>query len=134
MALKTLLRQRERDKLELEAEVIDNVKELVRPYIEKLRSSKLDRQQAIWLDSVEFNLRRITADIFPNVKSDYFNFTPKEQQVVNFIKNGLTSKEIARRMEVSESAIQIHRYHIRKKLDMSNKKINLQSYLVNNIP
>jgi DNA-binding CsgD family transcriptional regulator len=32
-------------------------------------------------------------------------------------------------MDISKSAIDTHRYHIRKKLGIINEKINLQSYL-----
>jgi hypothetical protein len=43
-ALKVLLKQRDQDKTEIEEKVIFNVKELVLPYLEKLKAGKLSSQ------------------------------------------------------------------------------------------
>jgi len=41
------------------------------------------------------------------------------------IKNGLTSKEMADLLNISPQTIEKHRAHIRKKLGIVNKKLNL---------
>ena len=45
IALRVLLKQREGDKAELEEKVLSNVKDLVLPYLERLKKSSLDRNQ-----------------------------------------------------------------------------------------
>ena len=45
------------------------------------------------------------------------------------INQDMTSKEVARMLNVSPKAISFHRLNIRKKLGISNKKINLKTYL-----
>ncbi|HOJ44260.1 MAG TPA: hypothetical protein PK800_09045, partial [Syntrophorhabdaceae bacterium] len=55
-ALKVLLRERENDKTELEERIISNVKELVIPYIEKLKRCRLDPNHMTYVDIIETNL------------------------------------------------------------------------------
>jgi DNA-binding CsgD family transcriptional regulator len=50
-------------------------------------------------------------------------------QVAELIKEGKTTKEIARFMDISRFAIDTHRAHLRKKLGLTQKKINLRTYL-----
>jgi DNA-binding CsgD family transcriptional regulator len=64
------------------------------------------------------------------LKSHFQNLTPAEIQITNFIKEGLTSKEIADILNVAEKTVEIHRYNIRMKLGIKNKKINLRSHLL----
>ena len=45
------------------------------------------------------------------------------------IKNGLTTKEIAQLRHISIATVSRHREHIRKKLQIANKNINLATYL-----
>ena len=59
--------------------------------------------------------------------------TPTEMKVVELIRRGLQSKEIAAMLKVSLAAVSFHRYNIRKKFGLLNKKINLNSYLQSNI-
>jgi len=49
--------------------------------------------------------------------------------VASLIRDGKKTKEIAKVMNVSKSAIDLHRNHIRSKLGLNNKKVNLRSYL-----
>ena len=52
-----------------------------------------------------------------------------EIQVANLTRTGKTSKEIATILGLSKRTIDTHKNNIRKKLDLSNKKVNLQAYL-----
>jgi PAS domain S-box-containing protein len=49
IALKVLLKRREEDKAELEEKILLNVKELVIPYLEKLKKNTLDEKQKIYV-------------------------------------------------------------------------------------
>ena len=127
--MKVLLKQRETDKLELEENVLINVKDLILPYLDKLKASHLNPRDAAFVNILEANLINITSPFFHSLSSNYINLTPKEIQVANLIKEGRTTKEIADMMAVSETTISLHRDHIRKKMGLNNKKINLNTYL-----
>jgi len=128
-ALKALLKHREDDKNEVGVKVIANVKDLILPYIEKLKTSRLDETQRTFLEIIEIHLNEITAPFLMKLTSTYLGFTPKEIQVASLIRDGKKTKDIAKVMSVSKSAIDLHRNHIRNKLGLNNKKVNLRSYL-----
>ncbi|PKN73438.1 MAG: hypothetical protein CVU52_07115 [Deltaproteobacteria bacterium HGW-Deltaproteobacteria-10] len=129
-ALKVLLKQREADKLELEEKVLSNIKRLVLPYLQKIKMNRSDARDLAFFNILEANLLDIISPFSHRLTSGHHNLTPKELQVANLIKEEKTTKEIAEMMAVSEATISLHRDHIRKKLGLNNKKINLTSYLL----
>jgi DNA-binding CsgD family transcriptional regulator len=129
-ALKVLLKQRENDKKELGENVLSNVKELISPYVERLKESRLNTNQKTLVDILESNLSNIISPFISKLSSKYFNFTPMEIRVSNLVKEGKTNKEIAELLDLSKNTILFHRYNIRNKLRLKNKKINLRSHLL----
>jgi PAS domain S-box-containing protein len=129
VALKVLLKQRENDRKELEEKVYSNVKELTLRYIHMLKETKVDMNQVMLLDILESNLNNIISPFSKRIS--FFNFTPKEMEVIPLIKEGKTTKQIAQLLNVCMDAVSRHRYHIRKKLDLNKEKTNLRSYLLN---
>jgi PAS domain S-box-containing protein len=128
IALRVLLKQREGDKSELEENILSNVKELILPYLDKVKKGRLDAAQASAIDIVEANLREITSPIIRNMQA--FDLTPKEIEVVSYLKAGRTTKQIAELLGVSARAVEFHRYNIRKKIGLDQKKTNLRSCLL----
>ena len=128
-ALKVLFKQREDDKIELEEKVLLNVRELVLPYLEKLKMKRLDENQKSYIDIIESNLNDIVSPLVHGLSSKLITLSPTELQVANLIKQGKTTKEIADIMNLATSTIDFHRNNIRKKLGIKNKKINLRTYL-----
>jgi DNA-binding CsgD family transcriptional regulator len=55
--------------------------------------------------------------------------TPRETEVCSMVKNGLTSKEIARNLNIALHTVEKHRRNARSKLALDNKSINLRTYL-----
>lgn len=129
-ALKVLLEQREQDKNELEDKILFNVRKLILPYIESLKQRQMDDDQRTYLDVLETNLKNIVSPFAKKLTSIHDNFTPQEIKVADLIRDGKTVKEIASAFGVSESAINVHRQHIRNKLGLNNQKINLRTYLL----
>jgi PAS domain S-box-containing protein len=128
VALKVLLETRERERKELEEKVVFSVRELADPYLQKLKNSGLNEVQKTWLDILESSLQEVTSPLLADVMGEGKNLTPSEIQVVNLIRLGRTSKEIARTLGLSTKTIETHRRNIRKKLGI--KKTNLRSYLL----
>ncbi len=124
-ALKVLLKQREEDKKELGENVLSNVKELISPYVERIKKSRLNTNQQTLIDILDSNLNNIISPFISKLSSKYFNFTSMEIKVANLVKEGKTNKEIADLLYLSKNTILFHRHNIRSKLKLKNKKINL---------
>jgi PAS domain S-box-containing protein len=129
-ALKVLLKLREEDKKGVESAVLANVEKLALPYLEKLKNTCLTDNQATFLSIIEQNLNHIISPFLQKMSSGYSHFTPTEIQIANLIKNGKTSKEIALCLNIATATVHSHRNDIRSKLGLSNKKVNLGSYLL----
>jgi PAS domain S-box-containing protein len=129
-ALKVLLKQRESDKKETGENVLSNVKELISPYVKRLRTSRLNTNQQTLIDILESNLNNIISPFISKMSSKYFNLTSMEIKVANLVKDGKTNKEIADLLYLSKNTIMFHRHNIRSKLQLKNKKINLRSHLL----
>jgi PAS domain S-box-containing protein len=128
-ALKVLLKKREEDKTELEEKVLLNIKELVLPYLDKIRKSGLDESQHAYADILESHLREIVSSFSYRLSSAFLNLTPAEINVANLVRQGKTNKEIADLLNVSSRTAAFHRERIRKKLGITNQKTNLKSFL-----
>ena len=129
-ALRVLLERREEDKTELEEKVLFNVRELVTPYLEKLKKSGLDERQEACVSILESNLDDIISAFSRRLSSLYLNLTPAEMEVANLVRHGKTTKEIAEFLNVSSQTIDSHRKNIRRKIGIRNKKANLRCHLL----
>lgn len=127
-AMKVLLRQRQADREDLEAAIVNNIRQFALPCLEKLSRCCKSDQQKVYIELLETHLREITSTYFQKVSTEG-NLTPSEIRIADFIRQGRSSKDIALVLGISEAAVQFHRRGIRKKLGMYRKKVNLQSYL-----
>jgi PAS domain S-box-containing protein len=129
-ALNVLLEKREEDKIQAEEKILLNIRELIKPYMEKLKKESLNKTQKTYIDIIDSNLDEIISSFTLILSSKHLNLTPTEIQVATLIKQDKTSKEIAELIHSSPKAIAFHRGNIRKKLGLQNKKANLRSYLL----
>jgi DNA-binding CsgD family transcriptional regulator len=129
-ALKILLEKRIQDKAEFEENVLTNVKELVLPYVEKIKKAGLSDKQEVFADILEANLKDIVSPFAHKLSHKYLNFTPTELKVANLVKEGLRTKEIADLLNSSPETISGHRKSMRKKLKLTDKKSNLRTHLL----
>jgi PAS domain S-box-containing protein len=128
-ALNVLLKRREDDKNDLEENILANVKELVLPYVEKLKNSRLESDQMTLVGILESNIKEIVSPFVTQLSSRFLNLTPTEIQVASLIRDGKSSKEIATLINASTNTVRSHRFKIRSKLGIKNKKVNMMSYL-----
>jgi len=128
-ALRVLLKKREEDKTILEERMLLNVRELVIPYIERIRDYRLNDRQKGCLDIIESSLNDIVAPFLHKLSLEFLSLTPSEIQVANLVKFGKTTKEIARILNLSGKTIEFYRKSIRKKVGITNKSINLRTFL-----
>jgi len=130
IAMKVLLKQREEDKLDLEKKVLNNVKDLVLPYVEKLKNPRLKAKDRTLVDIIDTHLQDIISPLLQRFTNAKILLTPQEMQVASLVKDGKTSKEIADVLNVSETTINFHRKNLRVKFGLTNQRTNLRSYLL----
>ena len=130
IALNILLKKRERDKKELEKKVLSNVKELVEPYVKKLKKAPLDIKNETYLTILEDNLKEIISPFSRLLSAKYASLTPRETQVADLIRHGKNTKEIADLLDSSIWTIQFHRKNLRSKLGLRNRQDNLKYHLL----
>ena len=129
-ALKFLLKHRDKDQRDFEEKIVANVKKLVLPYVEKLKYSRLNDRQMVYLNIIKSNLEDIITPFLHQLSSKYSDLTPSEIQVAEFVKEGKATKEIAELLNASTGSINFHRNNLRKKLGLRNTKTNLRSFLL----
>jgi DNA-binding NarL/FixJ family response regulator len=118
-----LLKQRSEDKNELQGNVLSNVKELVGPYLDQLKKSRLSTRQQTLLRILESNLNNIVSPFLNRLSTRFLNLTPTEIRVINLIKEGKTNKEIAELLLISKNTVLFHRHNIRGKLNLKIPKL-----------
>jgi PAS domain S-box-containing protein len=129
-ALRVLLKQRGHDQEELEERIQLNVKELVLPYLERLKQAGLVAEQSAYLNILESNLNEIVAPFLRRLTAKSRKLTPTEIQVASLVKEGKTTKDIAELLYLSSRTVEFHRNNIRKKLGLNKSKVNLRSHLL----
>lgn len=129
-ALKVLLKQREQDKLDFENNIMSNIKHLIMPYIEKLKTNGLEKDGLAYLSIIESNMKEIVSPFATKLSFQFMDFTPREIMIADLIKDGKQDKDIMSILNISLDTVKTHRKNIRKKLDIYGKRINLRTKLL----
>ncbi len=128
IALREMLLQVEAEKMKIQQSVLSNIDELLMPMIRKFEAGHISARN---IDLFKKNLEKLTSSFGRNISDRKSNLTLKEIEISNMIRNGMSSKEIADESSLSLLTIEKHRKNIRQKLGISNKDINLASFLKN---
>jgi PAS domain S-box-containing protein len=129
-ALKVLLKRVEVGRMELEENILSNIRELVLPYLEKLKKTSLSEKQATYLAIAETNLDNVAASFLRNLKTKYLNLTHREVQIATLVREGKSVKDIAELLNITPKTVEYHRTSLRTKLGLKNKRANLRSHLL----
>lgn len=128
-AMRVLLDKRNEDRLRSEENIRVNLVQLIEPYLDRLDHSGLNGKQQQLLNVIRMNLVEMTGSPMPELSAKYYVFSPTELQVANLIRNGKTTKDMARILNISPRTVESYRNSIRNKLGLKNKKVNLKTYL-----
>jgi DNA-binding CsgD family transcriptional regulator len=120
---------REEDKNVLEKQIISNVKNLVFPYVKKLRNTVQKETEKSIIRILESNLKNILSTFSLALSSEGYGLTSTEMLIADLIRNGKRTKKIAEMNNISQKTVEVHRNNIRRKLGINGKKVNLQTYL-----
>jgi len=129
-ALNVLLNKRDEDRKQLEENVLFSAKNLLLPYIDELKNSKMNDRQIRFVNILESNLNNMISQFAKTLSHKHLNLTAIEVQIADLVKQGKSTKEIAEIFSLSTRTIEFHRQNIRKKLGLRHKKSNLRTYLL----
>ncbi len=80
-------------------------------------------------ETFETNLNQIHNKFIINLSNKYPNLTSKDINLCIYLKMNLSSKEIAPMMNISFRGVELHRYRLRKKLNLTQEE-NLSKFLL----
>jgi DNA-binding CsgD family transcriptional regulator len=106
-----------------------NLALVVKPLLDQLKAEKLTETARRILDAVESHLQNMFSDYGSQVAKIWSLLTPKEIQICDHIRSGLTSKQIGEAMGISVDTVNFHRQSIRKKLGLTDAGDNLVSWI-----
>ena len=129
IVLNELIAHVERERDQVRQDIRRRLETIVGPLLDQVRS-QLQGVQRKYLDLIRKSLDEISEPILKTSRSINERLTPKELQICNMIKNGMSVKEIAKLLNLSPRTVDKHRENIRKKLGLTSRKINLTSHLL----
>ncbi len=129
-ALEVLLQKSAEYREKIGEEVCVTVKKHLSPYVQKLKSIHIEKSAADCVAAIESSLEEIVGPYSQKLSLTRAALTLKENQIANLIMEGKTTKEIAEILGISAGTVDFHRNNIREKLDIKNKGITLQAYLL----
>ena len=127
-ALRIVLSNIEEEKKRIYENMRQNIDKVIMPILHALAPAVAKSKQT-YLDILRANLEELTSPFTHRLVNRFHALTPTEANICNLIRNGLRTKEIAELRGVSSATINRHREHIRKKLNIANRKVNLTTYL-----
>ena len=126
IALREIIAQIEIEKRKIKEDVSSNVDTVFAPIIDGLKRENASPE---YIKLLEHHLEGLASSFGSRVKEDRTNLTPREIEICSLIRGGLTSKDISRLINISSQTVERHRKNIRRKFGLSNRKINLTSFL-----
>ena len=103
-------------------------RQAAKKYLQKLKS-EVPPGCSKYIHLLERSLEGMASSFGRKISQATLKLTPREIEISNMIKNGLTSKDIANLLHLSLKTINRHRQNIRRKCNIRNQKINLATFL-----
>jgi PAS domain S-box-containing protein len=126
IALGEIIAQIEIEKRKIKEDILTNANIVLSPILEKLQAGESTQKD---LSLFHHHIKRLTSSYGTRITDKKLYLTPKEIEVCNLVKAGFASKDISRFLNISCQTVEGHRKKIRHKLGISNKSINLTTYL-----
>jgi len=130
MSLRILIKQLSDAQNEERVSNMPNLKELVLPGKEQLEAILSSPTERAYIENIMLNLNRVTSSFAKKLSQMEYNLSPKEIQVADLVRIGLSNKESAIQMNVTKSTVEFHRDNLRNKLGLKHKKKNLRSFIM----
>ncbi len=128
IALQEVLKTVEEEKREMGARIETNIDNVIMPILYELET-RVSGEARSYVNLLDRHLKEIASPFSSRLSKEFVRLSPTEIQLCNMIRNGLASKEIARLRSVSPATVNRQRESIRHKLGITNKDINLTTFL-----
>ena len=109
--------------------ILDSEKDFNKLKSEIKKAIKINEVNKHEWEIFETNLNQIHNEFIINLSKKFPNLTPKDIKLCVYLKMNLSSKEIAPMMNISFRGVELHRYRLRKKLNLSQEE-NLSKFLL----
>ncbi|MDQ6469549.1 histidine kinase [Flavobacterium sp. LHD-80] len=109
--------------------ILDSEKDFNKLKSEIKKAIKINEVNKHEWEIFETNLNQIHNEFIINLSKKYPNLTPKDIKLCVYLKMNLSSKEIAPMMNISFRGVELHRYRLRKKLNLTQDE-NLSKFLL----
>ncbi|MCM2283835.1 MAG: PAS domain S-box protein [Desulfobacula sp.] len=129
IALKAVLNNLEQEKKDMEDAISVNYKLFLSPVIDNLKKAATQKKQEDLIDILESRLNNILSPFLKKLSNPFLNLTSTEIHIAELIRFGKSNKEISELLGSSIGTIARHRENIRKKINLTHKKINLRAFL-----
>ncbi len=130
IAIHESLVQSRREKKMIGISIQANFDKIIMPILYALQV-EMDPGQLKYVDLLKKNIESIISPFVERDRNILYRLSPVELLICNMIKHGLSSKEIATMRGISSATVNRHRESIRRKLNLTNRGVNLVSYLNN---
>jgi GAF domain-containing protein len=128
-AFATLFNRRKSGSAAVEECVIEKIDRLIDPAAANSVPNGLGTAQAKYIGDVRERLKELSSLLKTKTTYVYQCLSPMEITVANLIRQGKGTKDIADLLKLSRRTVEVHRYSIRKKLQLEHTKMNLETYL-----
>jgi PAS domain S-box-containing protein len=129
IALKVLVDQQQ-DKCLFQAQQIQTtLKRLVFPYIDKLAHVAMEENGREYVQLVSAHLHALADSFCRRLDDPVVGLSPKELLVADLVRQGKSSRSIAKLLGLTERTVEVYRNAIRKKIKIGGQKINLMRFL-----
>ncbi len=127
-ALRVVLARIEEEKREMRRDIGAGVERVLLPILHALEL-ELPASKRAYVDLLRRNLLDVAAPFAGPLSASLPQLTPAETAICTMIRGGLRTKEIARLRGTSPATVHRHREHIRRKLGLANRPVNLVTHL-----
>lgn len=131
-ALRIIMSRIEQEKQEIRQNIAMNIERIIIPILNALLP-QLSSTQKKYIELLQTNLQDIASPFISQLSLSFHSLTPTEIAISNMIRAGMTTKEIAEFRHISEATVNHHREKIRHKLKLTNRDINLVTFLQANM-
>jgi PAS domain S-box-containing protein len=130
-ALNLLLSEVDQEKVERESRIITEIQSRIRPHIQALNKANLSSSHKGHVIHIEKGFQTALSKVISDIRPSTTNLTPQEIKVSSLVRQGMSTREIAKIMGISTKTVDIFRYNIRKKLGLNKRRrTNLASHLM----
>jgi len=128
ITLKQILDHIESKTQDYRRKICRDLDEALMPVLQRIKR-KADPSFKDKIESLEAIIKNILSKDLDDFKGRKSRLTPREMDICDMLKSGMSSKQICDQLNLSLVTVHKHSEQVRKKLGITNKNINLSTYL-----